>query len=70
MSRNSSGANRRTSGPDGIRAGLEELGSNGLGSDDLDSAGFVRGLTIGLVVGAVIAGSTLWRRFGNLRKRT
>ena len=26
---------------------------------------FVRGLTIGLIVGAVIAGSTLWRRFGH-----
>ena len=34
-----------------------------------DTARFVRGLTIGLIVGAVIAGSTLWRRFGPLRPR-
>jgi len=37
--------------------------------DTADTARFVRGLTIGLVVGAVIAGSTLWRRFGPLRPR-
>ena len=36
-----------------------------------DIAGrFVRGLTIGLIVGAVIAGSTLWRRFGPLKTRS
>jgi hypothetical protein len=35
-----------------------------------DSGRFVRGLTIGLIVGAVIAGSTLWRRFGPLRTRS
>jgi hypothetical protein len=29
----------------------------------------MRGLTIGLIVGAVIAGSTLWRRFGHLKTR-
>jgi hypothetical protein len=34
-----------------------------------DTGRFVRGLTVGLVVGAVIAGSTLWRRFGPLRPR-
>jgi hypothetical protein len=35
-----------------------------------DAGRFVRGLTIGLIVGAVIAGSTLWRRFGPLRTRS
>jgi hypothetical protein len=35
--------------------------------DGAGTARFVRGLTIGLIVGAVIAGSTLWRRFGPLR---
>lgn len=37
--------------------------------DSADAGRFVRGLTIGLIVGAVIAGSTLWRRFGPLRTR-
>jgi hypothetical protein len=37
--------------------------------DSVDAGRFVRGLTIGLIVGAVIAGSTLWRRFGPLRTR-
>ena len=36
---------------------------------DPDAGRFVRGLTIGLIVGAVIAGSTLWRRFGAFRPR-
>lgn len=36
---------------------------------DIDAGRFVRGLTIGLIVGAVIAGSTLWRRFGAFRTR-
>jgi hypothetical protein len=40
----------------------------GRDSDGVDAARFVRGLTIGLIVGAVIAGSTLWRRFGAPRK--
>ena len=30
--------------------------------DAPDPGRFVRGLTIGLIVGAMIAGSTLWRR--------
>ena len=38
--------------------------------DGLDPGRFMRGLTIGLIVGAVIAGSTLWRRFGSLRTRS
>lgn len=41
---------------------------SGDGSDP-DAGRFVRGLTIGLIVGAVIAGSTLWRRFGAFRTR-
>ena len=35
----------------------------------IEAARFLRGLTIGLIVGAVIAGSTLWRRFGPARPR-
>ncbi len=35
----------------------------------VEAARFLRGLTIGLIVGAVIAGSTLWRRFGPARPR-
>ena len=38
--------------------------------EGLDPGRFMRGLTIGLIVGAVIAGSTLWRRFGSLRTRS
>ena len=38
--------------------------------EGLDPGRFMRGLTIGLIVGAVIAGSTLWRRFGSLRPRS
>lgn len=70
MSRNDSGTRARPTGPGGMRAGRQEADSDGVDSDGVDGAGFVRGLTIGLIVGAVIAGSTLWRRFGNLRKRT
>jgi hypothetical protein len=44
-------------------------GGSDRGQEAADTARFVRGLTIGLVVGAVIAGSTLWRRFGPLRPR-
>ena len=40
------------------------------GNEAAATARFVRGLTIGLIVGAVIAGSTLWRRFGPLRPRS
>jgi hypothetical protein len=40
------------------------------GQDPADAGRFVRGLTIGLIVGAVIAGSTLWRRFGSVRTRS
>ncbi|HEY2887441.1 MAG TPA: hypothetical protein VGJ17_02415 [Candidatus Limnocylindrales bacterium] len=38
--------------------------------ESADAGRFVRGLTIGLIVGAVIAGSTLWRRFGPLKTRS
>jgi hypothetical protein len=37
--------------------------------DAPDAGRFLRGLTIGLIVGAVIAGSTLWRRFGSFQGR-
>jgi hypothetical protein len=53
------------SGP-GSKDGPSRQG--GRDSDAVDAARFVRGLTIGLIVGAVIAGSTLWRRFGTPRK--
>ena len=33
------------------------------GDPDEDSPAFVRGLALGALVGAAIAGSTLWRRF-------
>ena len=38
-------------------------------AEAIETARFLRGLTIGLIVGAVIAGSTLWRRFGPARAR-
>jgi hypothetical protein len=43
---------------------------HGEAPDSADAGRFVRGLTIGLIVGAVIAGSTLWRRFGSVRTRS
>jgi hypothetical protein len=51
-----------------------EPGSNGRRGEAgdpeaIEAARFLRGLTIGLIVGAVIAGSTLWRRFGPARGR-
>jgi hypothetical protein len=50
--------------------GTGERGRDDLnGPDGPDAGRFIRGLTIGLIVGAVIAGSTLWRRFGTFRKR-
>lgn len=50
--------------------GKGEPGRDGASDTEALAAGrFVRGLTIGLIVGAVIAGSTLWRRFGTFRKR-
>ena len=36
--------------------------------DDRDLAKFLRGLTIGALVGAVIAGSRLWRTLGRRAK--
>jgi hypothetical protein len=32
-------------------------------NDDATTANFVRGLTIGAILGAIIAGSRLWRLF-------
>lgn len=52
----------------GDRDEAREAGSRA-DQEALDASRFVRGLTIGLIVGAVIAGSTLWRRFGTLRHR-
>ena len=33
-------------------------------SDDRTTANFLRGLTIGALIGAIIAGSRLWRTLG------
>lgn len=33
-------------------------------TDDHGTARFIRGLTIGAIIGAVIAGSRLWRMIG------
>jgi hypothetical protein len=38
-------------------------------SDDETTAKFVRGLTIGALIGALIAGSRFWRILGRRRKR-
>jgi len=37
--------------------------------DDPTTANFVRGLTIGAILGAIIAGSRLWRVLGRRPKR-
>ncbi len=38
-------------------------------SDERTTAEFLRGLTIGAILGAIIAGSRLWRTFGRRRAR-
>ena len=40
--------------------------SNG---DDRSTATFLRGLTIGAIIGAIIAGSRMWRVLGRRKKR-
>ncbi|HET9083373.1 MAG TPA: hypothetical protein VFN41_03140 [Candidatus Limnocylindrales bacterium] len=37
--------------------------------DDPTTANFLRGLTIGAIIGAIIAGSRLWRVLGRRPKR-
>ena len=37
--------------------------------DDTSAAKFLRGLTLGAILGAIIAGSRLWRVLGRRRKR-
>jgi hypothetical protein len=37
--------------------------------DDRDRASFVRGLTIGAIIGAIIAGSSFWTRWRRRRAR-
>ena len=39
------------------------------GGDDRSTATFLRGLTIGAIIGAIIAGSRLWRVLGRRQKR-
>jgi hypothetical protein len=38
-------------------------------NDDPTTANFLRGLTIGAIIGAIIAGSRLWRVLGRRQKR-
>ena len=38
-------------------------------AEERSSAKFLRGLTIGALIGAVIAGSRLWRAIGGRRQR-
>ena len=38
-------------------------------NDEQTSAKFLRGLTIGAILGAIIAGSRLWRALGRRPKR-
>jgi hypothetical protein len=38
-------------------------------NDDQTTAKFLRGLTIGAILGAIIAGSRLWRALGRRPKR-
>jgi hypothetical protein len=38
-------------------------------SDDHERAKFLRGLTIGAVIGAIIAGSRIWHAFRGPRRR-
>jgi hypothetical protein len=38
-------------------------------TDDETTAKFLRGLTLGAILGAIIAGSRLWRLVGRRRKR-
>ena len=37
--------------------------------DDTSTAKFLRGLTLGAILGAIIAGSRLWRMLGRRQKR-
>ena len=47
-----------------VSAGLERLNraAEGAAGDDPRAATFVRGLVLGALVGAAIAGSTIWQR--------
>jgi hypothetical protein len=38
-------------------------------NDERTTANFLRGLTIGAILGAIIAGSRLWRALGRRPKR-
>lgn len=38
-------------------------------NDDQTTGNFLRGLTIGAILGAIIAGSRLWRALGRRPKR-
>ena len=39
-------------------------------NDDATTANFIRGLTIGAILGAIIAGSRLWRVVGRRRRKS
>jgi hypothetical protein len=55
--------------PRGPLQGLDDL-SDFLADHPLDSRSFVRGLTVGIFVGAMIAGSAIWRRFNRDRRKS
>jgi hypothetical protein len=38
-------------------------------TDDRSAASFLRGLTVGAILGAIIAGSSLWQRRRRRRRR-
>jgi hypothetical protein len=53
---------RNPRAPRGPLEGLKDL-AEVLGNDDeARSRSFIRGLTVGAIVGAMIAGSTIWQR--------
>ena len=38
------------------------------GRDDRTTATFLRGLTIGAIIGAIVAGSSIWARWRDARR--
>ena len=39
------------------------------GGDDRKTASFLRGMTLGAILGAIVAGSSLWARWWGSRRR-
>ena len=44
--------------------------SHGRREEDWTTASFLRGMTIGAIVGAIIAGSSVWARWWSGRRRS